>query len=462
MGRPRGSKTKMNNSGGNREVTLPFNYIPRDYQISFLSAMDSGIKRALLIWHRRSGKDKTALNFTIRQMWERIGTYYYLFPTFTEGRRILWDGIDNNGFAFRSHFPSELMATRPNETEMQINFTNGSVFQIIGTDKYDRIRGTNPVGCVFSEFSYQNPGAWDLVAPILLANGGWAIFCFTPNGQNHGYKLFKAVEGLDDWFTEILTVNDTKDEKRKPIITQVDLEAEKKRGVPEEFIKQEYYCDFNAGGEGSYYGRLLAELETKGQIVNVPFDPRLPVHTAWDLGVSDSTAIWFYQRGPHEFRFIDYYETNGEGLDHYVRVLQRKRDDLRYIYGTHIAPHDIEVQDLSTGKTRKEWAAGLGLDFEVSPKLPIIEGIQAARAVLPRCWFDKENCRRGLSALLNYRKEFDHDKMQFRDRPLHDWSSNGADAFRYFAVGFDEIINNQEERKSELDFSIFGERRADL
>lgn len=146
--------------------------------------------RAVLVWHRRAGKDKTTLNFTIMKMLQRVGLYYYFLPTYAQGKKIIWDGIGSDGFAFMQHFPNYLVAGR-SETEMQVTFRNGSVFQVIGTDKIDSIVGTNPIGCIFSEYSLQNPKAWDLTRPILGENGGWAVFVYTPRGKNHGHRLFE-------------------------------------------------------------------------------------------------------------------------------------------------------------------------------------------------------------------------------------------------------------------------------
>ena len=188
---------------------IPHNYQPRPYQLPLLRAMDSGKKRACVVWHRRSGKDKTLINLMVKKMFERVGSYYYFLPTYKQGKKILWDGMDRNGMRFLDHFPAQVV-TKKNETELKLQVANGSIFQIVGTDNYDSIMGSNPVGCVFSEYALQNPAAWDFIRPILAENEGWAVFNFTPRGMNHGYELFQMAERNQDWFCELLTVDDTR------------------------------------------------------------------------------------------------------------------------------------------------------------------------------------------------------------------------------------------------------------
>lgn len=228
------------------EITIPHKFEPREYQLPFLRAMDNGAKRAVIIWHRRSGKDKVTLNFLIKKMIERKGTYYYFFPTYEQGKKILWDGMDKNGFKFMDHFPKELVASK-NETEKKVTLINGSIFQIIGTDKIDSIVGTNPIGCVFSEYPLQSPEAWDFIRPILAENGGWAVFDYTPRGMNHGWKLLQQAKE-NGWFWQVLTVEDTK------AVPQQVLDEEKAQ-MPEALFRQEYYCDF-VDGAGAFFRRI--------------------------------------------------------------------------------------------------------------------------------------------------------------------------------------------------------------
>ncbi len=416
----------------NESITLPHRFDPRDYQLPLLSAMDSGKKRAVQVWHRRSGKEKTDLNLIAKKMMERVGTYYYVFPTFVQGRKVIWDGTDGSGFKLLDHFPRQLLSGKPNDTEMKLHYRNGSMFQVVGSDKFDAVMGTNPIGMVFSEYSLQDPICWAYFRPILAENGGWAIFNFTPRGENHAYDLHcLAKADPENWFDEVLTVDDTHAIKKEV------LEQERKEIIRlygnDALFQQEYYCSFVVPISGAYYADQLQQAYRDSRIGVVPHEPRLSVDTWWDLGINDRMSIWFSQSVGQELRFIDYLEGTGQGFPHYIGLLKEKG----YVYGEHWAPHDIQVRELSTGKSRLDTAAALGIRFRVSPKLPIVDGIDAARSLFSKCWFDSAKCRDGLNALKNYRKQYDEKRKTYMNVPYHDWSSNAADAFRGTAVSLD-------------------------
>lgn len=405
-------------------ITIPHKFTPRPYQLPILQALDSGKKRAVAVWHRRAGKEKTFINYVAKAAFQRVGTYFYLFPTYTQAKKVLWDGRDRDGFPFMGHFPKEVV-TKKNETELRIELINGSAVQLVGSDNIDSVLGTNPIGCVFSEYALQDPRAWDYMRPILRENGGWAIFDYTPRGKNHGYALYQQARDNPEWFAEVLTVHDTK------ALSDAEIDKDRREGMSEELIQQEYFCSFEGVQFGAYFGRQLKLAEDEGRIGRVPYEPQLGVETWWDLGIGDSTAIWFTQSAGREVRVIDYYENSGEGLPHYAKKLQEKP----YVYSAHHAPHDIEVRELGSGKSRKETAAALGIAFEVVSNLGLEDGIEAARSFLAKCWFDRAKCERGLNALASYHKDFDDKLKTWRAHPAHDWSSHAADAFRYLAVG---------------------------
>jgi phage terminase large subunit len=430
------------------EITIPYNYQPREYQQPLLQAIDSGYKRAVVIWHRRAGKDKTLINLVSKKMMERVGTYYYFFPTYTQGKKILWLGMDKSGFRFIDHFPKQLVASK-NDTELKVEYKNGSIFQIIGTDNIDSIVGTNPIGCVFSEYALQNPKAWDFIRPILAENGGWAIFNYTPRGKNHGYDLYEMAIRNPKWFVQKLTVDDT------GIISPEVIQEERDSGMSEEMIQQEYYCSFTAAIMGAYYWKEYDEAEKAGRFTNVPYESSALVHTVWDLGIRDSMAIGFYQGVGLERRKIDYLELTGKGLPEAIKTVKEKP----YIYGNHFAPHDIQVRELGTGKSRWEVAKEVGIEFKIVPNLPIQDGIEAGRRFFKKLWVDKENCKDWLRLIPQYTKEYDEDKKIFKDKPLHDWTSHGADEFRYAALVEDQFDNgikqptfNQPKWESESDY----------
>jgi hypothetical protein len=426
-------------------IELPYKFELRPYQVALYDAFfKHNKKRIITIWHRRAGKDKSYFNLCVAAAFKRKGTYYYLFPTQKQAREVIWEGMDKNGISFLDHIPPQLIL-RKNKTNMLIEFTNGSKFQLGGSDNFNKLMGSNPVGIVFSEYSLQNPLAWHYLRPILIENGGWAAFNFTPRGQNHAFDLYNLSINNDEWFSELLTINDTRDRKGERIITPEIIEQERKDGMSDSLIEQEFFCSFTAAIDGAYYAHEIKEAFDRGRICNFPLDSRLPVYTFWDLGMRDATAIWFMQPFQSELRLINYYENNGKSLQWYKNYMDDFRDKNNLTYGGHWAPHDIQVSDLSTGKSRLEIARELGLRFNVVPhlgKFAITEGIYAVRSLFNRFWFHETNCHFGLNALKNYHEE--------NGKPEHDWSSHAADAFRYLAIAWRDSMNNNKEHRGPI------------
>lgn len=419
----------MNSTLTNVEVERRLNaYQPRPYQVPILKALDEGFKCVLAILPRRAGKDITALNYVIRKMWENPGVYYYIFPTYAQAKKVIWDSITNEGKRILDYFPKELV-TQLNSQEMKIRMRNKegseSLFQLVGSDNYDTLMGTNPRGCVFSEYALQNPLAYQYLRPILTANGGWAFFISTPRGKNHLWQLAELAQNSPEWFYIKLSLNETKH------IPLEEIEKERREGLmSEDMIQQEYYTSFEMGVEGAYYTRYIDTCHREQKVGDVPWENGFKVHTAWDIGVRDSTCIIFFQCVGQSIRIIDCYENSKHGVEHYAEVLATKP----YLYGIHIAPHDIRVKEWGTGITRFEKARQLGIKFIVADELSIPDGIEAVRSLFSKLWIDKEHCEPLLKALENYRQEFDAKKKIYRPRPLHDWSSHFADAMRYLAV----------------------------
>jgi phage terminase large subunit len=277
-------------------------------------------------------------------MHKRVGTYWHMLPQQNQARKVIWDGIvyNEHGEAVKVldwAFPKELRKSTHSQ-EMKITLLNGSVWQLCGSDNYDALVGSNPVGVVMSEYSVAKPSAWDYIRPILAENDGWALFIYTPRGRNHGAKLYDMACNNPDWFAQILTADDTQ------AISADAVEDERRAGMIEEMIQQEFYCSFEGVMVGSYYGPMISDAQKEGRITRVPHDPIMQVFTSWDLGMADTTAIWFFQLVPHagEVRVIDYYQSSGEGLAHYAQVLGAKP----YTYAEHYAPHDIMVRENKT------------------------------------------------------------------------------------------------------------------
>jgi phage terminase large subunit len=405
-------------------ISLPNNWSPRHYQLPTLAALDSGIKRAISIWHRRAGKDSCALNHAAKSAHKRVGIYWHVLPTQKQARKVVWNNVDKQGRRMIDQaFPKELRK-RTLDDEMLIEFKNGSFWQLIGGDNYDSNVGTNPCGVTFSEWAITDPRAWDFIRPILLENEGWSWFITTPRGKNHAYDM--RMRAIDDplWFTDVLTVDQTK------VFSAEQIEQERREGMPESRIQQEYYCSFEVANEGTVFGREMGAAEKQERITNVPYDARYPVETAWDFGLRDATAIWFIQRIGKEVRFIDFICDRNKLLPHYLNLVNQRG----YSYSRHIAPHDGNRQDFGSGNTFGSIAVQHGITFTYAPKLSVEDGIEAGRALLSRCWFDETKCGYGVKALKHHHREYDEELKVLSKNPVHDWSSDPCDAFRTYAV----------------------------
>lgn len=418
-------------------ITLPHNWTPRKYQLDFFRALDSGTKRAFLVWHRRSGKDNACVNYSAKAAFERVGTYFYMLPTNKQARKVVWMGLDRDGRRIiEQAFPG---ATNPKapysivkrviDDEMLIELKNGSIFQCVGSDNHDSIVGTNPVGLVFSEWALSDPRAYDYLRPILTENGGWAVFNTTPRGKNHAYNLLKTVENNPNWFVSIKSILDT------GVMTAEQVEEEINSGMPRSRAEQEYFVSFDAANVGAVYLEWIEQLEKAGKLSTVAHDPRYPVETAWDIGHKDATAIWFVQRVGNQIRLIDHHEERGQTLPHYASIIHAKG----YAYSRHIFPHDVDRMEWGAGTKTIELCRQHGLSVTVAPKTSIEDGIEATRASLPRMVFDRARCHVGINALRSYRyKEIDdpldEKKFSLSAKPLHDWSSHSCDALRYLCV----------------------------
>jgi phage terminase large subunit len=413
-------------------IAVPANgWRPREYQLGLWNArFEEGKDRFCEVWHRRAGKDLVCLNICAVEMLRRVGNYWHVFPTYAQGKKAIWEATDSAGNAFRSYIPPELVVSE-RQDEMTIEIQNGSRYRVVGADKIDRLVGAGPVGLIMSEYSLMNPKSWDLMRPILRENKGWAIFIYTPRGYNHGWRMLQAARVLPDrWHHEILDVTATRREDGTPVVTEQDIEEDRIEGMPEELIQQEYFCDFTAPLVGSYYGKALEKADREGRIVALPPRKDHKVHTCWDLGISDAMVIWFLQVIDGWIHWIDYYAAHGAGLEHYAEMLQSKAHDEKYIYGDHYAPHDIRVRELGTGVSRFETAWRLGLRFTIAPFMGVEDGINACRMAIERSRFDQVRCEEGLTALRHYRKEWSDKTQTWGAKPVHDWSSHPADAFR--------------------------------
>lgn len=425
------------------KIELPNEWQPRFYQEPLWKYLHGGGKRAIAIWPRRHGKDDVALHFTACAAHERVGTYWHLLPQQNQARKAIWDAIDPHTGQRRidNAFPLALRETT-REQDMLIRFKSGSTWQVIGSDNYDALVGTPPIGVVFSEYALSNPQAWSLIRPILLENNGWALFITTPRGRNHAKRMLDMAQGSDDWFAERLTATET------GVFSAAALHAERmellqERGDEdgEAIFQQEYMTSFSAGLPGAYYAKVIDKLEADGRIGFVPCNPQKEVHTAWDLGRNDATAIWFVQENGSGWDVIDYLANTSVGIDWYVRALK----DKDYNYGEHLLPHDAENEQLvSTTGSIAQTVGSMGLkSVRIVPRTKsVANDINEVRQILPLCRFDKDKTAKGVDALRSYRRVWDEKLKAYRDTPLHDWASDPADAFRTFAIGKPRSADN--------------------
>ena len=426
------------------QVKIP--YKPRKIQ----AEMHGALKRwNVLVMHRRFGKTVWAVNHLIKTALTcplprpRVA---FVAPTFTQAKRIAWDYV--------KYYAGVIPNVSFNETELRVDFPNGGRLMLLSAENPDSLRGIYLDMCIFDEFGMQNPRVWnEVVRPALSDRQGGAVFLGTPAGHNHFFDLLEQAksevsEGSEDWYYKVVKASES------GLVKEEELEAAKSMMTPEQY-EQEFECSFTASIIGAYYGKLLEKADEDNRITTVPYDPAFPVHTAWDLGINDSTAIWFaqiYRSGT--VHVIDYYENSGVGLDHYAEVLRQKD----YHWGDHLAPHDIEVRELGSGKSRIETAFNLGIRFRVIPKMKIIDGINAARLMIPKCFFDRDKTHIGVEMLRQYRQEWDEKRKVFRDHPKHDFTSHSADAFRYLAIGLENRQNKVQapQKVAVNDYNIFG------
>lgn len=419
---------------GQQVVRLPHNgWHPRDYQLGLWSYLANGGKRAVAVCHRRWGKDDLALHWTATALAQRPAVYWHMLPEAAQARKAIWTAVNPHTGIRRidEAFPHELRAST-NENEMFIRFRNGALWQVVGSDNYNSLVGSPPVGLIMSEWAIANPGAWAYLRPILLENGGWAVFIYTARGRNHGFRTFQLATTDPEWYGVRQTARDT------GVFTEDQLASELREYINDygeedgtALFEQEYLCSFESAIVGAYYGRTMARLDQEGRITNVPHDPNRPVYTSWDLGLDDATVVWFFQIVGREIRVIDVYECRNRGLDQIARDLIAKP----YTYGEHYLPHDIEVRELTHARTRREVLSGLGIKPIITGKQrDKSERITAVRMTLPMCVFDQTKCARGLEALRGYRVDYDEKNRTPKATPYKDWTGHFADAFGELAM----------------------------
>lgn len=394
-------------------------YRPRPY---FAPYHERSQRWSCIVAHRRAGKT-VATVFDLLTC--ALGTpktnarYAYIAPYYSQAKAVAWD--------YLKRFAAPL-GPKISESELSVELPNGNRVRLFGADNPDALRGIYLDGVVLDEYGDQRPTVWgEIIRPLLTDRKGWATFIGTPKGRNHFYDIREQARTSPEWLYVELKASET------GALAAEELE-DAKRTMTSAQYQQEFECAFDVPALGAIYANEYQAARESRRIANVPYDPLLQVSTFWDLGIGDSTAIWFAQRQGSEVRVIDYYEANGMPLDHYVGVLKGKP----YVYAEDWLPHDAQAKELTSGKSAQEILKALGRNVRITPKLSLEDGINAARMVFPRVWFDESKCQRGLECLQNYRREMNEKLGEFRATPVHDWASHGADAFRYLAVAIDK------------------------
>ena len=401
--------------------TVTTGYEPREPQKEIHKAIKEN-RWVTAICHRRMGKTVCAINQLIHSALnctKESPQLAYIAPTYSQAKRIAWGYLKDY--------------TRPlggiaNESELRVDFL-GRRISLYGADSPDALRGIYLDGCVIDEYGDVHPSLFtEVLRPALSDRLGWALFIGTPKGSNHFKELrdFADNPSNEGWALKEFKASET------GLIPEAELKDARK-AMGDSKYDQEFEISFDSPLIGSYFGEIIKDIGTRNHIREIPSEASTGKFTAWDLGMSDSTSIWVAETIGGEVRLMDYYENSGESLNHYIEWLDGKgyRD---YI---HIMPHDVAVRELQTGKSRYEFLTDAGLKLEIAPKSSVEDGIQAVRRLLPNCWFNKETTKHGVECLRNYRRVFNEKLNVFQEKPLHDWSSHGSDAFRYLALGID-------------------------
>jgi hypothetical protein len=416
---------------------IELDYSPRRI---FLPFHERRQRWACLVCHRRAGKtvgvvnDQIKKGITLNRPEGRLG---YIAPYRGQAKEVAWN--------YLKRFSMPLWGAEPSESELRVTLLNGCSIRLYGGDNPDAIRGGYFDDVVMDEFGDQREGLWaNVVRPMLADRGGSATFIGTPKGKNEFYDIHSKARRDPNWFSMLMPASES------GILSQAELDDMLLEMGTDKYL-QEMECSFEAAITGAFYGEDMRRMAETKRIRPLLPDRAVRVHTAWDLGLRDSTAIWFIQCAGPERHLIDYYESSGVGLDHYVEVLEAKKRSKAhpdgYLYGTHYFPHDIAVRELTSGRSRRDTLEGLGVEVEIVPQHATLDGINAVRRMLDKTFIDPERAARGLECLRHYRREWDERLKDWKSSPLHDWSSHGADALRMFAVGHDEPdLPTQEDR----------------
>ena len=414
---------------------------PRHYQLPYMAAMDAGCRFAVWVMHRRGGKDRTALAQTCKDAFKRVGLYWHCLPTLRQGRKVVWDNITSEGRnLIQQTFPPELVH-RKHEDEMKIELVNGSIVQIVGADNFDALVGASPVHVTFSEWALTDPRAYDYVRPILRENNGSVAFIYTPRGYNHGWKTLQIARRIPGAFVSVMTIEDT------GVLSETDIVLERAMDMPDELIRQEYYCDFSVANVGAIVGRYMSAAEREGRITSeLEWDADARVVISSDLGYRDAAAFWWWQIGPDGFDLINYDEDTGLDAVEWIARIKQAGIRVDHVY----LPHDAKAKTMATKHTVIEQFAN-AFECSIVPRSTLQDRINAARLVIPHCRFHADRCVRGIDVLRAWAFKYDDERKVFSSEPDHNWASHGGDGFSYGAQMVRELIR-EETRNAERSY----------
>lgn len=445
---------------GKVQIHLPHNFTARYYQERFFDFYDRGGRNGFWLWHRRAGKDLTALHQEVKMAMKQVGMYWHCLPSYAQARKAIWNNFNNSTGQrlLDSVIPRELIKSpteyRP-QGEMLIEFINGSMLQFVGSDSIDNIVGAGPRHVTFSEYALCKPNSYDLVRPMLRESGGSVAFITTPRGKNHAWDQFQTTlkesqKHPKAFMVDCQTLDQTeawrfwKRDDNDTFFTSADdvIAAEIAAGMQPELARQEYRCDWEAALVGSVWGDLMERVEKGGQVAEFEIESDRPVFVHFDLGKNDSTAFWIWQVAKDydgdRIEILAHYENHGKGLSHYFERVDHYLKMLLLPLHTVWLPHDAAASTLvSDLSIEDQFIERFGSSkVKIVPKLSVNDGIQAGRWLLQQNMRFHKRCGdfQGIEALKQYHYEFDEVRHTYTNRPEHDWSSHTADAFRYLAI----------------------------
>lgn len=421
-------------------------------RVLFDAYFNKGIKNFVRLCHRRAGKSIEAFMLMFCAALTKRGVYAHLLPTYSQSKKVIWQNIGEDGIKLLDRLPDSLVVG-VNHSEQKISLVNGSIIYIAGSDNYKRLVGMGLTWVTYDEYQDANPAAVDAIRPMIRRSRGTTFFVGTPRAYSHMKTIHDAHVDDPQWFVTNLTINDTVDQYGQPLLTEEDMEAERRAGMPESLIQQEYFGSFTAALRGAYYSDELNAANKEGRIDNYPYNPMLPVYTCCDLGFSDDFAIWFFQRYEDRIIMIDYYENREKSMEFYVQVLKDKIKALGGRYSTHFAPHDIANRELIAGKSRQDAAREMGILFRtVQRPAQKIHGIFAVRHIFKKLCFDEKKCSLGLKHLSEYHSAFDEKNGVYSMQPKRNSATHCADALQTGALGYLSQYD-QEGLKKQIEIS---------